>query len=208
MARDPYEPPGPTSLVPAPPLAPGMTSALDGERDERLEWLVKEIGRITRGMVPDMDAADDIAQEISAFVAHRRANGDPEFLSEPEAVAPFTRMAVAKRKVDIHRADMRRLERQGTYVVEVEQARLGLMTPESILDMKFLQSVVVRVLAQAPLRDQHVFLRIRQDGCTYTAVAAEFGLTVRIVKRTMLNLNAQFRAAVEHAIDGGTTHGE
>jgi RNA polymerase sigma factor (sigma-70 family) len=155
---------------------------------------------VERGMayatrLVDFDVARDITHELAIEIWQRRQR-EPEFLDDTSERERFVRTAIRHDVIDLARARKRADVRNATHAREVDNAMREWMEPEAVEDARELERVIGRVLEDMAPRRRSVFLRVRDDGLSYEAVARETGLSVKTVQAHVVRAQAQLRVAL------------
>ena len=155
---------------------------------------------VDRGMayatrLVDFDSARDITHELAIEIWQRRQR-EPGFLADATGRERFIRAAIRHDVIDLARARKRAEARNASHAVDVDNAMREWMEPELVEDARELEQVITRVLGAMAPRRRAVFLRVRDDGLSYEAVARETGLSVKTVQAHVVRAQAQLRAAL------------
>jgi RNA polymerase sigma factor (sigma-70 family) len=176
---------------PVPPVTPSTTREAQA-RELALTRLLEDVMRLALALAQrrvGYDAGREIAQWLAIDVWRRR-QADPDFLSDPEEIAPFVAEAVRLDVLNAVDAARRRKERHTEYGVQIQASVRAWMDPDASVAAKETERALEQALGRMPRRLRTVYLATRDDSVTYRDVAEAFGVTVNAVKKNVARAQA------------------
>lgn len=148
--------------------------------------------------VPTTDA-DDIAQDIVLDYLEAFRAGTAKAVRKD--LSGMVRNKVVCRIVDLHRATLRRAQRDAQFLASLGEVTPAWMSPELQVEEGELTDLVTRTLDTFTPLCRTVYLMIRNDEESYLSVASTLGITRSAVCSHVVIAQRRLRAALSDWLD-------